>query len=333
MLKYLAAEQQEKRTSPITYQSFSHQRLMHNDTLLIAHTEELWAAINLFFAHFASSDWGRPHGKDWNFGDVPYHLKYFHILAADAIKHGREAAQDELVEVRTLSELTAFNKSRFAERPHNQTGAQSFNLFKRSQEILRDAIKASGDGTTPNLDRQVWFPLMRARGWHSMRFVLEYMYWHNWLHFSEAQLRLTNELPPIDADMMHRAVHFHMHEIAGAVDQRHAPQRLVWLHRLTGDGGGAWTYVIDKGWAKVADGEPADGRCDVLVEHGIDTYLKTMAFGMLSPLRAALTGQTHLKGARTVAKLARIFSPPEDQQWQPMQDIEAEDTSEQERSA
>ena len=299
---------------------------MHNDAQLLAHTEAMWSSLNSFFAHFTSSDWGLKHGKDWNFGDVPYHLKYFQMLAADAIKTGGAANQEDQVEVRTLSELNAFNKMRFAERPKNQTGVQSFNLFRRSQDVLQEAIYSTGEAGKPDLDKQIWFPLMRARGWHSVRFVLEYMYWHNWLHYSEAQLRYSDELPPLNDDMMHHGVNFHMHEIAGAVDRKRAPEHMVWLHQLMGHGGGSWTYTIDHGWAKVFDGEPGDGKFDVWVEHGIATYLKSMTFGMLNPLRAVLTGQTHIKGALTVAKLGRIFTPPEDQTWQPMQDTEAEET-------
>jgi hypothetical protein len=295
--------------------------MAHNDQQLIAHTESMWSALNSFFARFTTTDWARPHGKDWNFGDVPYHLKYFHVLAADAIRHGAHATHDDQVEVRTLGELDEYNRLRFKQRPHNQTGAQSFNLFRRSQDTLREALDAAGADA---LDRRVWFPLMRARGWHSTRFVLEYIYWHNWLHFSEAQLRFNDRLPNIDSDMMHHAVHFHMHEIAGALDQRHAPPHLVWMHTLTGNGGGTWTYIIENQRARVIDGEPSDGRFDVRVEHGIDTYLKTMTFGMLSPLRAALTGQTRITGARTAARLARMFTPSPDQAWQPMMDDEAE---------
>jgi len=289
------------------------------DARLSAHNETQWDMLNNFFAHFTTQDWMRPHGREWTFGDVPYHMMYFQSLAVESIRKGQ--ADTEHQEIRTMRELNQFNQSRFAARPSNQTGEQSFALFRRSKKPLRTTLRALG-GDQPDFDHLVWYGVLRARGWHTTRFMMEYTYWHNWLHFSEATLRYNNQLPPISAEMMHHALTLHMDFTAGALNHRAAADRFVWVLTLTGSGGGTWTITVDKGEGHAHEGEPDSGTPDLYMTRPIDVHLKA-AFNMMNPLRVSMF--TRITGAaRKRALLAKLFTPAPDEVWTPIDESEVE---------
>lgn len=289
------------------------------DARLSAHNETQWDMLNNFFAHFTTQDWMRPHGREWTFGDVPYHMMYFQSLAVESIRKGQTDTEHQ--EIRTMRELNQFNQSRFAARPSNQTGEQSFALFRRSQETLRTTLRSLG-GDQPDFDHLVWYGVLRARGWHTTRFMMEYTYWHNWLHFSEATLRYNNQLPPISAEMMHHALTLHMDFTAGALNHRVAADRFVWVLTLTGSGGGTWTITVDKGEGHAHEGEPDSGTPDLYMTRPIDVHLKA-AFNMMNPLRVSMF--TRITGAaRKRALLAKLFTPAPDEVWTPIDESEVE---------
>lgn len=290
------------------------------DARLIAHTEALWNAINTFFARFTTADWMRPHGKDWTFGDVPYHLMYFQTLAAEAIKKGHTDEPHD--EIRTLRELNAFNNSRFAARPANQTGVQSFSLFRRSEDVLRQAIRGLG-GDQPDLDHEVWYGVLRARGWHTTRFMLDYNLWHNWLHFTESYLRYHDDLPPLDAELMHRTLDLHMELTAGALNHAAAKERFTWELALSGNGGGIWTFVVENGDGHVQAGKLEGETPDVRMERSIEVHLKSTGFRMLHPLRALALSKIKTNGGiNKITMLGKLFAPKDDEEWTPISEAE-----------
>jgi hypothetical protein len=273
---------------------------------IVADQEALWAAMNGFFGAFAPEDWSRQHGKDWTFADVPYHLAYFNRLLADAVTRGDATSEEDALS--TLAELDAWNKAQFARRPAGQTAQQSFEEMRASQSVLRSAVSGSA------LDRAVWLPILRGRGWRTTHFALEYNFWHTWLHYCEAHLRFNDQIDGISAALMQRGIDFNMQLIAGAVNPSRAG-RFVWVLELTDSG--VWSFVIERGAIRVE--RQAASNADVVMTTHTAMYLKTSAFNIQSPLLALLRGGIRVRGLNKLSVLQRLFSPSPQQVWQPME--------------
>lgn len=279
-----------------------------DDRKLIADHQALWSALNGFMGKFAALDWQQPHGKMWTFGEVPYHLTLFNNLIAEALRQGRNAPPEG--EIRTIEQLNIWNDTNFQMRPTGQTGQQSFDQMRQSQDNLAAAVH---DLTDP--DQPVWLPILRVRGWRTARLAMEYSYWHTWLHFMEAHLRRDDHLPQITPLQMRRALDFDMEVTAGGVMPDRADSRFVWQLEL--DNSGQWIFDIGDGRGMVMTGH-AD-KADVVMRTDIETYLRTSRFGMQKPSVALLTGKIRVKGLGKVAKLQRLFASTPDQVWQPME--------------
>src|SRR5215510_1869742 len=147
---------------------------------ILANLESIWTAIDSFYQQFSSQDWSRKHGKEWTFADMPYHLAYFNQTALDGIKTDTQAQTN-----RTLKEHDAWNDAHFADRPASQTGANGLDYLHATQAALREAA------TQLSSDTPVFLPLAIVGGWRTMTFVLDYLLYHTWFHFTESHLRFS----------------------------------------------------------------------------------------------------------------------------------------------
>ena len=60
--------------------------------------EELWALLDGIFAQFTPSDWRQPHGPDWLFSDLPYHLGYIdRLVVAEPLQFGPDLPLEKQV--------------------------------------------------------------------------------------------------------------------------------------------------------------------------------------------------------------------------------------------
>ncbi|GIV80232.1 MAG: hypothetical protein KatS3mg050_4626 [Litorilinea sp.] len=283
------------------------------DADLIAEQEALWTALNRFLNRLTSAEWSHPHGKTWTFADVPYHLAIFNRLLVDAIEQGTAVVEPEAIT--TLAELDAWNQAQFARRPIGQTGRQAFDTMRSSQDALRTLLHRLLDHHGPQvLDWPVWLPILRVRGWRTLRLALEYNLWHQWFHFVEAQLRRDNTLPHLPPSLVERALNFHMELSAGAVTPTR--QVLRWTLSLSGEGGGEWTFYVGDGGCQVEPG--AVDAPDIRMETDIATYLKVSAFALQNPMLAMLKGQIKVQGLTRVGQLQRLFAVNPDHVWPPM---------------
>ncbi len=287
--------------------------LSQADAVLIADQEALWTALNRFFNRLSSADWSHAHGKAWTFADVPYHLACFNRLLVDAIEQG--AAVVEPAAITTLAELDAWNQAQFARRSIGQTGRQAFDAMRASQDTLRILLQRLVDHHGAQaLDRPLWLPILRVRGWRTLRLALEYNLWHQWLHFAEARLRRDNTLPHLPQSAVERALDFMMELIAGAVTP--TQQTLRWTLSLSGEGGGEWTFHVGEGGCRVEPG-PVDSP-DIHMSTDIATYLKAFTFGLQNPMLAMLKGQIKVQGLTRVGQLQRLFAVSPNHVWPPM---------------
>src|SRR5262249_23758386 len=119
---------------------------------LLADLENLWTCCDALFDGMSVQDWTRPHGPDWVFADLPYHLAYFdRDLTESRGERGEEVPRAERVQYRSLADLARFNAGKFAERPAGQTVATSIAQMRASRERLRAVVAGMGDA---DLDRR-----------------------------------------------------------------------------------------------------------------------------------------------------------------------------------
>src|SRR5215510_3345021 len=83
--------------------------------------EELWSALDSLFEAMSPADWQSPHGPDWIFADIPYHLSYIdRDCVARPIELGEALPVTERVQLSNFNELNVWNQSKFALRPEGQ---------------------------------------------------------------------------------------------------------------------------------------------------------------------------------------------------------------------
>ncbi len=219
---------------------------MRNDpSAILADLETIWVALDDFYRQFSPQDWSRKHGKEWIFADMPFHLAYFNQTVIDGI-HDDRNQQAKL----TMGELNAWNDIHFAQRPASQSGAKGLDYLHATQATLRQTA------TRHAPDTPVFLPLIIVGGWHTLTFALEYLLDHSWLHFTESHLRFAQRLPELPASLVNRILNFSMETAAGALRPEDLTGvNLVTILRLTGEGGGTWTFTM------------RDGNCQVEAQH------------------------------------------------------------------
>lgn len=273
-----------------------------DQTQTLADLETIWSSLDSFFQSFSSQDWSRKHGKDWTFADMPYHLAYFNRTVIDGIEND-QGQQAKL----TFKELNTWNDEHFSRRSASQEGAKGLQYLHATQAALKEAI------TRYSLDTPVFLPLIIVGGWRTLGFALEYLLNHTWLHFTESHLRFAQRLPELPAPLVHRVLNFTMEAAAGALRPEDlGGVELVTILRLTGEGGGAWTFTMREGKCHV---ETQATSADAEITSDIATYLKTSIHQMQSPLLALLMGKTRIKGVSKAQQFQKIFASTPSRIW------------------
>ena len=269
---------------------------MTNDiSQALADLETIWSALDSFYQRFSPQDWGRKHGKEWTFADMPFHLAYFNQMVVNNIRND-QAEQAPL----TLQELNTWNNAHFAGRPASQAGARGLEYLHQTQLALKQAA------TQYLSETPVFMPLIIVGGWRTLKFALEYLLAHTWVHFTESHLRYKQSLPNLPASLVHCVLDFNM-EMAGSALRPAdlARVNLVTVLRLTGPGGGSWTFTMQDGKCRV--GKTVPTRVDAEITTDIATYMKTSTYNMQSPILALLMGKTRIKGMAGSQQFQKIF--------------------------
>ena len=269
----------------------------------LADLETIWGALDTFYQRFAPQDWARQHGKEWTFADMPFHLAYFNQMVIHGIlsDHGEKAPL-------TLQELNTWNNEHFAERPASQSGAKGLEYLRSTQmAIKQEAIRQAPE--TP-----VFLPLIIVGGWRTLKFALEYLLAHTWLHFTESHLRYNKSLPNLPASLVHSVLDFNMEMAGGAL----RPDDLVGVNlatvlRLTGPGGGSWTFTMRDGKCQVE--KSATTHSDAEITTDIATYMKTSTYNMQSTVVALLMGKTKIKGMAGGQQFQKVFAITPSRIW------------------
>lgn len=274
-----------------------------DQTPILSDLETLWSALDSFFQRFSPQNWSRKHGKEWVFADMPYHLAYFNQTVIDGIGNDRKQPIQY-----TLQELNTWNDARFAQRPTSQAGAKGLGYLHSTQATLKQ-IASDHAPETP-----VYLPLIIVGGWRTLAFAMEYLLNHTWSHFTESHLRFALRLPELPARLVNRALNFNMEAAAGCLRSEDlAGVNLVTMLRLTGEGGGTWTFTMRDGKCQVEAQSTAPA--DTEITSDIATYMKTSTYRMQSPLLALLTGKTRVKGFSQAQQFQKIYAITPDRIW------------------
>jgi DinB superfamily/SCP-2 sterol transfer family len=282
--------------------------MLNNPSQTLTDLETIWSALDSFYERFTPKDWGRKHGKEWTFADMPFHLAYFNQTVINGIRndHGKKPPL-------TLQELNTWNNAHFAERLASQSGAKALGHLHETEATLRQ-VAAEHTPETP-----VFMPLIIVGGWRTLTFALNYLLNHTWIHFTESHLRFTGRLPALPIGLVNRTLNFTVVGAGGAL----RPEDLVGVNlvavlRLTGDGGGVWTFTMRDGKCQVT-GAPAE-QADTEITTDIATYLKTSLYNMQSPIVALLTGKTRIKGMAGGQQFQKIFAVTPSRIWNFVED-------------
>jgi hypothetical protein len=242
--------------------------------------EALWASLDTLFEEMSPADWGLPHGPDWVFADVPYHLAYIdRLMVVQPIELGESLAPVDQVRLRSFNDLNAWNQANFAARPAGQTVQTSLEQMHSSRDRIR---RITAEMTDVDLSRSAWFPALNMRGWRSAEIALNFCLGHTWQHMEEARVRHGHAGTMVGPDLTHALLAGDAFGIPGYLkvptttlfldsEQAHELDFSLALD-ITGPGGGIWSFrASEDGWL-VEEVESAG--TDLVLTQDLDTYIK-----------------------------------------------------------
>jgi len=281
-----------------------------------ASLEELWSALDSLFDEMSPADWQRPHGADWNFADLPYHLSYIdQLCVARPIEFGEELPVAEQVRLGTLNELNAWNQGNFAARPEGQKVARSLEQMRNSRDYVR---RVTAKMTDADLAKPAWFPLLNMRGFRSAEVALAFCAGHTWQHMEEARVRHGHAGTMVGPEVTHAMLdglipgiplYLHIPTTALFLDAGRAKEQdFSFALNIIGPGGGLWAFhASDEGWL-VGEVELAD--TDLVLSQDLDTYIKMRYF--ISDVATLIkAGEIEVNDEQALSVYSQLFVMPD----------------------
>ena len=280
-----------------------------------ASLQELWSALDLLFEEMSPADWQRPHGADWIFADLPYHLSYIdRLFVARPIELGEALPITEQVQLRSLNELNTWNRAKFAARPEGQKVERSLEQMYDSRDYVRQVTAALTDA---DLAKPVWFPMLNMRGFRPAQVALAFCAGHTWQHMEEARVRHGHAGTFVEPELTHAMLNG---IIPGIPLYLIIPTTTLFLDasrakdldfsfalNVTGPGGGTWNFrASNTGWL-VEEVESADA--DLVLSMDLDTYIKMRYFiGDMAPLIES--GDIKVSDDQALTNYKQLFVTP-----------------------
>ena len=283
---------------------------------MLSSLEGLWSALDSLFEEMSPADWQRPHGPDWIFADLPYHLAYIdRLCVARPIELGKSLPAVEQVQLRTLNELNAWNQGKFAARPDGQIVEISLQQMYKSREYVRQVSAALTDADLAN---PAWFPLLNMRGFRTVQVALAFGVGHIWQHMEEARVRHGHAGTMVGPDLTHAMLNG---TIPGIPLYLVIPTTTLFLDagrakelnfsfalNITGPGGGLWDFhASDAGW-RVRELGSAD--TDLMLSMDLDNYIRMRHF--ISDMASLIeSGDITASDDRALAVYNQLFVVPD----------------------
>ena len=276
--------------------------------LMMSHSEETWRHFDtLFDAIETEGRWSDKHGEDWVFADLPYHFGYCERdLVARVLELGPDVPEEERWEVRSISQLNAWNARKFAERPADQTVQRSLEQMHASRDaVRREAAKLSD----ADLDIPAWFPLTFGMGWQTKRVALGFCRQHAWNEFIQLRVHMGRHTPVPSPGVTSMGLESYLNLSLLFLDREAAKNTsLTAVMEFTDEGVGAWTVKIKDGQGTVTEG--ATEKADLVMTQSAEAFVKTMN-QMHDPAEAMQKGEFKVDNFEALAMYGALFPPPD----------------------
>ena len=265
---------------------------------LVGHLEEMWGHLaDLFDDLEASNGWDQPHGPDWTFGDVPYHLAYCN---RDVVAHGIELGADYPEAAQSLlatpDALAAWNEAKFAERPAGQTAGKSVAQWRESCERIRRLTEKMDDA---DLARRAFQPIME--GWATVRACRN----HDWSEFMQLRIHMGRDEPVPSPEITRNYLGTMLGFFPMMLNTEAATGQDFTVVMDFGDPEvGAWTIQVENGTASVRQG--AADNPDMIMTQSAETFEKTFR-RIHDPVEAIQSGQVQVSDFQALSTFGQLF--------------------------
>jgi hypothetical protein len=268
---------------------------------LMAQIEEMWGHLAILFDRLnATNGWGQRHGPDWTFADVPYHLAYCNRdLVARGLALGADLPADEQELLPSPEALNAWNDRKLAERPADQTVAQSLEQWRASCEEIRRLTAPMID---TDLARPFWMPIFR--GWAAARDGLEFCRNHDWSEFMQLRIHMGRNGPVPSPGITHDYLGFILNFFPMFLNREAADKPFTAVLAFTDPGVGAWTIRVADGTATL--GEGAAPNADLVMTQSAETFEKSFR-RMHDPAAAIQAGAIQVSKFEGLATFGQLF--------------------------
>ncbi len=282
----------------------------------IRQLEELWAQLDQLLAPLTPADWQKPHGAEWVFADLPYHLGYVdRLIVVEPIRFGRDLPVEKQAELASVARLNEWNRQQFALRPPNQTVQDSLRQMCESRDEIR---RLAADMSDADLEQPAWHHILQWRGFRSVALSLDFCVRHTWGHVEEARIWLGRSAGEIAPSARHRAFGWRFGLIHGLFldPARLRDPRFTLLTEVTGPGGGMWTTVVGDGRVAVSPSALAEPP-DLTLSMSVDAAVKWLYF-MAAPEQLMAAGDIEADDLRTLGQFSELMRMPDMSQPAPV---------------
>lgn len=272
---------------------------------LLSHLEELWSNLDELFSGLGPEGWATPHGKDWVYADLPFHLAYFdREMVAYPLQQGPSMPANEQTSIPTIDAINAWNEENFAQRPNDQTVEQSLEGMRANRDIIRqEAAKL----TDADLGRLCWMPLA-GMGWIPAGFILAGCRQHTWGEFIQLRLLMGRETPASSAPVTHGALEAYMGLMPWALNRDAAATAdFTLVMAFTQPGVGPWTIHVADGDCTISSGGTEEA--DLTITQSPESWAKTW-YHLHDPAEAMQSGEIQVSNFEALGTFATLFPPP-----------------------
>ncbi len=269
---------------------------------LMAQIEEMWRHLGLLFDELEAEDgWGQKHGPDWTFADVPFHLAYCNEdIVARGLELGPDYPEQERELLATGEELGGWNARHFADRPSEQTAAQSVAQWRDSCEKIRHLVAQMSD---EDLDTPFWMPLFL--GWTTKRAGLEFVCRHDWSEFTQLRIHMGRSEPVPSPDITRSYLGSMLGFFLLMLNREAAAGRVFTaVMAFTDPGVGSFTLEVADGTVIVKEGSASNP--DLQITQSAETFESTMR-GIRDPMAAIESGQVQVNDLEALATFGQLF--------------------------